>query len=241
MGPNEERGQSAYWVIDNEPKNQSSSFENSTYKSYTASDLDSGLLVTNGGLRPQVPKYSMPCPPNVKLDDSYQTSHIDSLLEATETYEEDYVKKKFPTLAKIIFDDTGDMNPTEFDQNLNYLYDGVPIGAPLHSTYHHDSHLLDATNSAESAANSRLFDSVFMKPRESTEEVFHENHINGFLNDLPELYQSNDIPSPSTDSKASDLYDFSSDNSFGHLYEDLDFDSEMGVMGGNIPMGAESL
>ena len=133
------------------------------------------------------------------------------------------------------------LDPTEFDQNLNYLYDGVPIGAPLHSTYHHDSHLLEATNSAESAANSRLFDSVFMKPRESTEEVFHENHINGFLNDLPELYQSNDIPSPSTDSKASDLYDFSSDNSFGHLYEDLDFDSEMGVMGGNIPMSAESL
>ena len=57
-----------------------------------------------------MPKYSMPCPPNVKVDDSYQTSHIDSLLESSETYEEDYVKKKFPTLAKIIFDDTGDMS-----------------------------------------------------------------------------------------------------------------------------------
>ena len=42
--PNEERGQSAYWVIDNEPKNQSPVFSDSTYKSYSVSDIDPGLL-----------------------------------------------------------------------------------------------------------------------------------------------------------------------------------------------------
>ena len=116
----------------------------------------------------------------------------------------------------------------------------MPIGAPLHSSYCHpeSSHLLDVAAN-ENAANSRLFDSVFMKPRESMEEPVFTPESGGnvssggcLFNDLPEsLYH---VESPSTDSKASDLYDFASDNSFGHLYEDLDFDSEMGVMGGHV-------
>jgi hypothetical protein len=48
------------------------------------------------------------CPPNIKIDETYQEKNLDEIIKnSSENFEDDYLKKKFPNLANIIFDQTG--------------------------------------------------------------------------------------------------------------------------------------
>jgi len=210
------------------------------------------FLVTRKGLLHQTPKYqSMTCPPNAQVDETFQHANLDKILQnASDTFEEDYVKLKFPTLARIIFNQQGtlfqylkfknffysELNDSGHNsiENINYMTDEWQHVQPSLSSPCSEIQLLDTVQN-DTSNNHYLFDSVFgrLTDNQNFDSISNNSTMISQLSPEPELSDvftdSSVTESPQSVTCSVKQY-FSDDYNIRRIYEEMDIDPDMALM-----------